>query len=296
MMSIGDLITAVSAFNHAAQSILPARPPSEGADKPTFDLAIVTATADEFDSVTELLANQVKIEGEADDSCTYYSFILSRDRKEFSVVVPYPLDMGIPSAVCVTTKILSNFHPDHIFMTGIAAGNKNVNKFGDILIAEKSINYDEVVSIEKKDGTQRSKFMQNSDSINKNLKSKLSQFARSGSIAEIRESYPDKVKIKHPLRCHIGLVVTGSTMVRSQIKVDEIVRDYHNVIGLDMETCGFYYSAAHTLSKNVPKFVSIKSVSDFGDQRTYPLTPAERKRYALYTSSHALIEFILGYL
>jgi len=86
--------------------------------------------------------------------------------------------------------------------------------------------------------------MQTPDSINRSLKTKLSQFASSDLIRQIQDSYPEKHKIDKELNCKMGLLVTGNSLVRSQLKVDEINQSYLNVIGLDMETHGFYYAAA----------------------------------------------------
>ena len=291
-----DLLDAVRAFDDSVKFLLPT--PKERKTTPskfTAEVAILTSTADEFDSITSFIKELKKIGTEADDSCTYYSGVLTCGGVETAIVLPYPHDMGVPSTVSLTTKILSAFHPKYAFMVGIAAGNKNVNNIGDILIAENTINYEKVVAIERKDGTKRSKFMQSSEGINKSLKTKLNQFARSDSIERIRVEYPEKDKIPHDLACQMGLMVTGSSIVRSQSKVDELVQDYHNVVGLDMETSGFYYAAAHTFS-SAPQFVSIKGVSDFGDNQDHKLSAADRKKYALYTSSRALVEFVEHHL
>jgi nucleoside phosphorylase len=292
-----DLIKRVSTFKTESEELFgTTHKKNKSHLKQVIEIGIITATPDEFQSIKSLLIDVEKIEIENDDSITYYNGVLSNESKSFKIIIPYPLEMGIPSVVNATTKVISNFHPKYLFMVGIAAGNKNVNNIGDILIAEKSINYNEVVEIEKKDKTTMKKFMQNSDSINKYFKTLLSQFSNSTLIKEIQDDYPKKAKIEQKLKCKMGMLVTGNSLVRSQTKVDEINQSYHNVVGLDMETNGFYFSAAHTLKMGVPYFVSLKSVSDFGDNSSHKLTSDERRHYALYTSANALKQFILNYL
>lgn len=292
-----DLIKKVNSFKAEAEAIIGTQTvPKILTLLKQFDIGVITATPDEFQSIKSLLNNVEEFATEDDDSNTYYSGTISNSKRNFKIILPYPLEMGIPSVVSTTTKIITNFHPKHLFMIGISAGNKNVNNIGDILIAEKSINYNEVVEIEKKDHTTLRKFMQNTDSINKFLKTQLSQFSNSELIKQIQETYPHKKKIERELKCKIGLLVTGNSLVRSQSKVDEINQSYHNVIGLDMETNGFYFSAAHTLRQGTPYFVSMKSVSDFGDNSNHKLSSDERRHYALYTSSNAFKSFILNYL
>lgn len=202
------------------------------------------------------------------------------------------MSMGMEATITLTTKVLTYFNPDYIFMVGICAGNKNVAKVGDIIIAEKSLNYNEIVETEKKDDTTVKKFMQNADSIDRKLKTRLTLFSRKSIIEEIRQSYKDVSDFPKELTCQIGLMVTGSSLMRSDTKIQEINSAYHNVKGLDMETHGFYYAASNTFNDRKPLFVSIKSVSDFGDNTNHKVSSAKRKAYALHTSSQTLIKFI----
>jgi nucleoside phosphorylase len=254
-------------------------------------IGVITASPDEFNAVKNLLTGTGLQQVDDSDSVSYYLGTLEGNGKKFKIILPYPLDMGVASAVVSTTKVIANFRPKYLFMVGIAARNKKVNNIGDILIAEKSLDYNEVVEGEKKD-----KLMQAPDSINKHLKTQLSQFRDSDFVKLIEDGYTEKEKIKTPLKCSLGLLVTGSSLMRSQVRVEEINETYVNVIGLDMETRGFYFASAHTLKQGQPYFVSMKSVSDFGDNSDHGLSALERRKYALYTSSNAFRTFVLNYI
>lgn len=257
-----------------------------------YDIAILTSSNDEFDSIRSKLEDCHEVSGYENDTTIYYEGIVRTSKVIYKIVLPFPLAMGIEAAVVVTTKIINHFNPSMLIMSGVCAGNKNITNIGDIIIAEKSVNYNNVVEIDKTGKDLRKKFMQNADSINKNLKARLSLYSRSEHIKSIQENYPDKDKFLKELKCHIGLVVTGSSLVRSAAKIKEINEDYHGVIAMDMETHGFYYTSSNSVNKSTPIFVSIKGVSDFGDDTRHKISSKARKEYALYTSSNAVIAYI----
>ena len=226
------------------------------------------------------------------DSTIYYQGTIQSKSKALKVLIPFPYSMGLEAASSLTTKVISNFRPRYIFMVGICAGNKNLCRIGDIIIAEKSLNYHSVVEIERKDESKDKKFMHNLCSINGHIKNLLELFAKSKLIQDIQESYPNKSKIDTQLTAHIGLLVTGSSLLRSAPIMKEINDTYVGVKGLDMETYGLYYSATQVFKDYAPNFLSVKSVNDYGDNTEHKLKVAERRNYSLYTSANALKSFI----
>lgn len=260
-----------------------------------YEIAILTANIDEFESLKLILENVKQITFNKNDSTIYYTGEIRTKEKICKVILPLPYTMGIEASAALTTKVISTFRPRHIFMAGTCAGNKNVVKVGDIIVAEKSLNYHGIVAIERKDGTSDKKFVHNISSINGNLKNQLELFSKSPNMKKIKSSYHEK-KIEDILNCHIGLLVTGSTLVRSNKVMEEINSTYPGVKGLDMETYGLYYASTQVFKDYAPNFVSIKSVSDFGDDSTHKLSAKERKEYALHTSSNALKMFINEYI
>lgn len=256
-----------------------------------FDISIITSTIDEFEELQNQLGNLEEYETDLDDSTLYYSCELETSRGFVSIIVPYPIAMGIEGSVCNTTKIINSFHPQYLFMVGVCAGNSNVTNIGDLVIAEKSLNYNSIVEIEKADGTTRMKYMQNADGINKNLKSKLSRFFSSEVLKSIKDSNPKHKLFERNLKKHIGLMVTGSSLLRSDEKIKNINEAYHNVKGLDMETNGFYFTSTHS-ANTTPHFASIKGVSDYGDTAKHKIKSSDRKEYALFNSVKGTIQFI----
>lgn len=257
-----------------------------------IDVAVITATADEFESVKKIIDHPKQTVFNKNDSTIYFVGEIFAKNRKLKILLPFPYSMGIEAASALTTKIISSFRPRFIFMSGICAGNKNISKIGDIIIAEKSLNYNSIVEIEKSDESHDKKFMHHVSAINVNLKNQLELFSGSDEAKKIKDDYPNKAKISHSIKYHMGLLVTGSSLIRSNQIITEINSTYHGVKGLDMETYGVYYASTQVFKDYAPNFVSIKSVSDFGDNTKHELNATECKKYALHTSSKALQRFL----
>ncbi|MGJ8666618.1 MAG: hypothetical protein ACSHW7_09650 [Patiriisocius sp.] len=292
MTDINQILINASKFGEEARKIL-GTSIETSVNKLDFDIGILTATDEEFNSVVELLDECKELNEDLNDATIYYQGSISTANGIKKIILPYPISMGVEAVVSTTSKMLTQFKLKYLFMVGICAGNKNISNIGDIIIAEKSLNYNEIVEVQKQDKETKKKFRQNADSIDKNLKSRLSLFSKQIDLITIKSEYENHSDFVKPLKCHIGLMVSGSSLLRSDIKIKEINEDYHGIKGMDMETNGFYFTSAHSLKDSKPKFVSIKSVSDFGDSTNHKLSGEERKNYALYTSSKILFEFIL---
>jgi len=258
------------------------------------DVALLPSTTQEFDSILPLLFDVTEVTIENNDALIYFTGKLAAKKRILNVVVPVPINMGIEASVITTTKIISHFSPEILIMSGICAGNKNVTNIGDLVIADKSINYNNIVEISKSGGDVKKKFMQSADSINKTLKARLALFASNG-IREVFDDIELPKEFSHPLNCHIGLVVTGSSLSRSKENMDEINESYHGVKAMDMETYGMYFAASNSNRDKAPLFVSMKAVSDFGDETSHKVSAEKRAKLALAVSTKSIIHYLSNY-
>ncbi|HRI34705.1 MAG TPA: hypothetical protein PLD02_13215 [Saprospiraceae bacterium] len=151
-MELIEFSKKIAAFKKEANGLFSLK----NVNKPTLfktkehKIGIITSTLDEFESIAKYLDPLDELEINFDDSTIYYSGIIkNKHGSVFNVIIPFPTSMGIESTVCCTTKIISIFNPQYLFMVGVAAGNKNVTKIGDVIIAEKSLNYNEITEIQK---------------------------------------------------------------------------------------------------------------------------------------------------
>jgi hypothetical protein len=64
---------------------------------------------------------------------------------------------------------------------------------------------------------------------------------------------------------------------------------------MDMETHGLYFAACNSNKEKPPLYVSMKAVSDFGDETSHKLSSTERSAIALNVSANCAKLFILEY-
>lgn len=183
-------------------------------------------------------------------------------------------------------------------MAGIAGGVKDKDKsYGDILVARWSFNYDSgkyKYNLKKK----QSIFEPNPEQIelSANLVTKVNHLKTNQELLkEIHDTFPVDRNNKQPnanLKVFVGPVASGSAVIADEKKIDTIRAGNRKLIGLDMETYGVMYSAKSFSDEQLTKAISIKSISDFADQRKSD----KYRSYAAYTSSNFIYQLILNEL
>ena len=67
---------------------------------------------------------------------------LIRKTEKISVVLSFANQMGMVAATSLATKMINNFAPRYMVMTGIAGGTKpDKLNFGDVIVAKTSWDY-----------------------------------------------------------------------------------------------------------------------------------------------------------
>ena len=135
-----DLIKRSNEFSQEVKNEFPIRL-YEKSSVFKCDIAILTSTPKEFDVLTSLLVDVKELTIENNDSLIYYTARINTKKRSFSIIIPYPVTMGLESAVSSATKTITHFSPSLIVMCGICAGNKNVAKIGDLIKDEKTFKY-----------------------------------------------------------------------------------------------------------------------------------------------------------
>lgn len=257
-----------------------------------YDLAIVTALHyPELESILRLDANWESF-SLSNDSTEYHKGIFSNGGKKIRVIAATAPQMGMVAASTLTHKLISNFRPKYVAMTGIAGGVKGVGNFGDILIADISFDSGSGKIKTATDGSV--KFEPDFKSID--LDADLRDFFLS---CKHKREYLNEIKgrwsmrnIIHELNIHVGPFASGAGVIENKQIIDEIKGYSRKLIGIDMETYGVFY-AAKNCSKPKPLGVfSLKSISDFGDSNKND----DYQPYAAFTSSNFLYNFVLNKL
>lgn len=255
-----------------------------------FDLAFVCAlTKTELESVLAL-PGQWKPLILKDDSTQYYTGNFFNGINNISVIAAAAPQMGMTAASVLTMKIINNFRPEYLVMTGIAAGVKDQVGLGDILVADPSWDYG-AGKISSKSGN--SSFVPDAKQLRiaTDIMERFETLSLNRAILDnIHKDFPDK-KPDKPLSLFVGPVASGSSVVTDPALVASIIKHNRKLIGLEMEVYGVYYAAANC-TKPRPITFAVKSVCDFADTDKND----NYHKYAAYTSSRILYEFVTNYI
>lgn len=230
-----------------------------------YDVAVICALEEEAQMIKESLMGVEQCKVEYDDDI-YYSGFFEREDRKISVVLSFANQMGMVAATSLTTKMINNFAPRYMVMTGIAGGTKpDKMNFGDVIIAETSWDYRAGKDIRKNDNTQHL------NSINAlSIDTKLISYCRNlgqdkAKLREIKDSFKMGDAPGTELQLLIGPVVSGASVITDPEIVKDILENQHReVLAIEMEIYGMYYAAKWAINPR-PKFIALKAISDFAD-------------------------------
>jgi nucleoside phosphorylase len=228
-----------------------------------------------------------------DDFNNYYEgSLVNKNGKRIRCVATYANQMASIASSALTTKVIYNFRPKHLFMTGIAAGvSPYTMNYGDILIASEvfdgasgkiKADKDTGETVFEPDIRQKTVTPEFINIITR-LKSDKTL------LNSICDNYPTNVgKPTTQLAIHIGPMASVPAVLSCKQEIDKITTHGRKLQGIEMESYGMFYAASSAI-KPLPKIVaSIKSVSDFADIKKSD----DYQEYASYTSA-ALLKHIL---
>jgi len=243
-----------------------------------YDIAVICALPEEIDLVKQSLSDVTEFNLPDDDYIFFKGYFMKEDKK-IRVVMTQATHMGMVPAAALTTRLIYNFVPRYIVMTGIAAGIKGKVNMGDAVVAEYVWDY----------GAGKDT-VEGENAVHKNtieqipLDTKVSNMVRrllldTSSLAEIKKQFIG-AKPEYELKLHMGAVASGAAVIANSEKVKGIQEQVRNVIAIEMEVFGVYYAARWAISPQ-PKYLAIKSICDFADEKK----DDDYHYYASYTSA-----------
>jgi nucleoside phosphorylase/CheY-like chemotaxis protein len=263
---------------------------------PECDIAIITAVPVETIAVSNL-SNQWKPIHIENDPITYNIGIIEGENKEkFSIVRAQQLEMGMTAASSLTTKLIYNFHPKYLIMTGIAGGTScKKNSYGDIIIASEVWNYcsGKYIDKENKSGKIINAFEPDPRHIciGDMLLGKITGKDFSSILKKIQSEWI-KEKPDCDLNLEIGPIACGAyVLASSQAVKTKVLSRERKTKGLDMESYGLYY-AANSIENGKTIFLCIKSISDFANKEKND----DYQPYAAYTSTEFARQIIINHI
>jgi nucleoside phosphorylase/CheY-like chemotaxis protein len=255
-----------------------------------FDIAIITAIPKELDKILKLPCKWKSKSLNNDDS-VYHIGQIEKGNKSIRLVAACAPQMGMCASSTLSMKLIYNFKPKYLIMSGIAAGIKNEVQLGDILIADQV--WDGASGKIRKDSDGGDLFQPDPRSkiLDEGLKEKILNI-------KLFRKYLDKIRNDYPgvapntiLDIHIGPIASMPAVIQSNSEIEKIKSRSRKLIGIEMEIYGVFYSASHCRNPK-PKVISIKSVSDFANEEKND----SYQDYAAYTSAAFLFELVTNEL
>lgn len=263
-----------------------------------YDVAIINAMQlPENNQLKKVLSDNWEcINVDGDDSTTYYTTSLRTSSGiDIQVVTAFQHQMASIATSMLTTKVIYNFQPRYLFMTGIAAAVKEEKiGYGDVLVATEVWNAANGKLKEGENGEHLFVPDYRHEQLDSDFENIIEQISLNKDLLHrIFEEYPsDAGKPNTVLSVHKGPMASVPAVIAYKDVIDEMERHDRKLLGIEMESYGLFY-AAHNSIKPRPQYVaSLKSVSDYATKEKCD----KYQEYASYTSAAVLKYIIENYL
>lgn len=173
-------------------------------------------------------------------------------------ICAHSTQMGLVAATYVSKQLITAYRPKVLLMTGVCGGIGDKPRLGDVIVAEKSWDW------------QSGKWLENGDfeiaPDQRDGTSELVGFARGAkdNILHYHRGFPGNRPSEAPT-LHVGPLVSGSAVVANPEMHTKFIQQHRKAIGIDMECYGIYFSAFMSLAPS-PKVLCIKCVSDLANR------------------------------
>lgn len=249
-----------------------------------YDVCVLTALRDpELKAVLNTWNAVLESEELLTRSVLVQRGTLTCDEEVMRVAFAHPAQMGLVAAVHATEALLQAFKPRVLIMTGICGGFSEHVQVGDVVIADKSWDW------QAGKWTQEGILMPAPDQ--KDASSELVALAQGieSKLNDFQSAFQGNTP-RERAALVTGPMVSGSSVVAST-DIQEVFRKQHRkMVAVDMECYGMYYAASMTTGP-IPKTICIKSVSDLANR-----TKADDfHKYCSYMSARVALGIMQNY-
>lgn len=268
-----------------------------------YDVAIINALQNPEQKWLKRVFGEddwVQVDAHSDKCSTYYEKqVQVKDGKKIRIVIASQHQMASTASASLTTKVIYNFRPRYLFMTGIAAAiePEEVN-LGDILVASEvwdgaSGKYKDIKVVEDGNNEETvSCFLPDPRHLPLDAQM-VTIINRLKSNDELLESithdfrkYDDKKR--EPVSIYVGPMASVPAVVASKEQLNVLQKVSRKLLGIEMETYGMFFAAANSISPRPQFTASFKSASDYATVKK----DDNYQAYASYTSA-ALLKHII---
>lgn len=210
---------------------------------------------------------------------------------DHTVVAAAALEPGMAASAALCAKIIAEFRPRYLAMTGIAGGMKSATQLGDVIAADVVWDYTSGKIVQKKGGKQD--FLPEPRTIDLDAKVK-GQLVRLANMPEVLTEIHQKFegsKPETPLKVVFGPMFTGSAVIANSQFAASLGDMHRKIKGIDMEAYSVVCAAKYAGDRE-PIPIILKSVSDFADAEKND----DFHAYASHTSARFLFEWAKRFL
>lgn len=228
------------------------------------DIVILTVVDNEKKQL-EKVFKWLPLSVENDPLEYYFADVDTKHGQKLKLVHCHISVMGVVATSQATARVIELFEPDMVIMCGIAGGRPGKTNFGDIILAETSVNFAGGSIEETPEGAIN--FLPDNEVIDM-IPSLVKPFRAyrndKNLLRDIRDNSDLMDEYRNDICLHIGRIATGPAVIKSEIFAEKYIKAHNrNYIAVDMETYGMYYTAKH-LGR---RYLSVKSISDNADQK-----------------------------
>jgi nucleoside phosphorylase/CheY-like chemotaxis protein len=229
-----------------------------------------------------------------DDTIYFRTELVSNSGHKREIYAAACSRMGMPAAATLSMKLIQNFRPEYIVMTGIMAAIRGKANFGDVIVPEMLWDYGSGKISVTDEETLAPIFLQEPYQIHidPSIKAHINRIKNDEQLLfEIKKEFKF-TKPAESLALHLGPVASGAAVLADGQTILKVQEQHRKLLGIEMEAFAVFL-AAQECTYPKPKALCIKSVVDFAD-----LKKDDRfHNYAAYTSAaiaKALIVKILN--
>jgi nucleoside phosphorylase/CheY-like chemotaxis protein len=204
--------------------------------------------------------------------------------KTYRLVCAHASQMGLVAATHLAALLIREFRPRLLGMSGICGGIASNVQIGDVIIAEKSWDWQsgkwdssgELLSaVDQKDAS--TELVVHARGVNEHIANFYNEYT---------ETKPNNIP-----QLHVGPMISGSSVVADQNLHKLFKQQHRKLIAVDMECYGLYYAVAMAPDPS-PKVLCVKSVSDLANQQKSD----DYQQFCSYISAKTLFATIERYL
>lgn len=258
----------------------------KGTFKAEFDISFICALEDE----EYQLINVLKCQNDfyiSPSGLRYKKGTINIGDVAISYTVTCINSAGPVASSSHSTRVILDFHPRLLIMTGICAGIDERVQLGDILVALSAWDW-QTGKFATVDGSSIFKIEPNMIQCSDMAESTVIDFIKQGYNGDIIKENWHGDMIRTAPMAFCGPIASGSSVVASKEKINEIKDNQHRkVIGLEMESYGLYYACRQSSHRPLD-YLMIKGVSDRADLQKND----SFRHYASYTSAQFALQYI----